>query len=467
MANRWKGNFVIAAATTSSGANYIGKADGAWSLNNQLQQKQANLWSKSIGTPTAPTIGAAVGGNASATVNFTASSDIGAPSVTYTATSTPEGITATGTSGPILMSGLTNNVSYTFKVKATNSVNLVSSESAASNSVTPVGVSLVSFAVTGASNCFETYTWTGGLVTKFANPATPLNDAMSLCFKGDGSVLSVGKAAIPNAYAISGGSYGTKYAAPATTFGGGIFGQQFSPDGTLVVYAAFSAPSINLYPWNNTNGFGTKYANPSTAVNGVGEGVSFYPDGTVILVKNDSTPFVTAYAVSSSGFGTKFADPSSLATFSYMTGKTISVKTGAVAFTCNVSPSIHAYAWSNGFGTKYANPSSLPTGPQGLGVSFSSSGNSLVVATKNSPYIAGYNWSNASGFGTRYANPANALPAETTDIAFMANNSAIIVGGTTSPFVTAYNWSDSGFGSVISNNGNSLAARPAYIATNN
>jgi len=44
MANRWKGNFVVATAATSSGTDYTGKANGAWGLNSQLQQKQANLW---------------------------------------------------------------------------------------------------------------------------------------------------------------------------------------------------------------------------------------------------------------------------------------------------------------------------------------------------------------------------------------------------------------------------------------
>ena len=54
----------------------------------------------------------------------------------YTVTSTPGSLTATGTSSPIAISGLTNGTAYTFTVKATNSAG-TSVASAASNSVTP------------------------------------------------------------------------------------------------------------------------------------------------------------------------------------------------------------------------------------------------------------------------------------------------------------------------------------------
>ena len=91
--------------------------------------------------PGAPTIGTATGGDAQATVPFTApTSNGGAAITTYTATSSPGNITGTVSqagSGTITVTGLTNNTPYTFTVTATNSVG-TGAASAASNSVTPV-----------------------------------------------------------------------------------------------------------------------------------------------------------------------------------------------------------------------------------------------------------------------------------------------------------------------------------------
>ena len=76
----------------------------------------------------------------SASVSFTAPAANGGSVITgYTVTSSPGGITATGASSPIVVSGLTNGTSYTFTVHATNAIGS-GPESTASNSVTPTGV---------------------------------------------------------------------------------------------------------------------------------------------------------------------------------------------------------------------------------------------------------------------------------------------------------------------------------------
>ncbi|HUX82109.1 MAG TPA: fibronectin type III domain-containing protein [Halothiobacillus sp.] len=87
--------------------------------------------------PGAPAIGTVTGGNAQATVQFTAPASNGNSAITsYTVTSNSGGFSATGTASPITVTGLTNGTSYTFTVVATNAVGN-SAASAASNSVTP------------------------------------------------------------------------------------------------------------------------------------------------------------------------------------------------------------------------------------------------------------------------------------------------------------------------------------------
>lgn len=86
--------------------------------------------------PQVPTIGTATdGNNAQSSVSFTAGAT-GGLSQTFTVTSSPGSITASGSSSPIIVTGLTNDTAYTFTVIATNA-NGSSAASAASNSITP------------------------------------------------------------------------------------------------------------------------------------------------------------------------------------------------------------------------------------------------------------------------------------------------------------------------------------------
>ena len=90
------------------------------------------------GPSTAPTIGTAtdLGTGTTVSVTFTAPSFSKLPITSYTVTSSPGSVTASGANSPITVSGLTAGTSYTFTVTATNA-NGISAATSASNSVTP------------------------------------------------------------------------------------------------------------------------------------------------------------------------------------------------------------------------------------------------------------------------------------------------------------------------------------------
>jgi hypothetical protein len=90
------------------------------------------------GLPGAPTSVSASAGDRKATVSFVAPPGNGSAITLYTVHSS-HGQTATGTHSPIVVTGLTNFVSYTFRVTATNGVG-TGALSAPSNVVTPIGL---------------------------------------------------------------------------------------------------------------------------------------------------------------------------------------------------------------------------------------------------------------------------------------------------------------------------------------
>ena len=90
--------------------------------------------------PGPPTAVVATAVNASASVAFVApANNVGIAITGYTVTSSPGGISATGATSPINVTGLTNGTPYTFTVVATNAIgnSVASSASTAVNPVAP------------------------------------------------------------------------------------------------------------------------------------------------------------------------------------------------------------------------------------------------------------------------------------------------------------------------------------------
>lgn len=134
---KFKANLITSVVPVSSGTAYTGKASGRWSTQDQVQAIKSSLWSLGIKAPTAPVLNSVSIGDLKLTANFTAPTALNGESVTnYTVTASPGGITASGTTSPIQVTGLTNNTSYTLTVVASSN----SGPSPASNGIagTPI-----------------------------------------------------------------------------------------------------------------------------------------------------------------------------------------------------------------------------------------------------------------------------------------------------------------------------------------
>jgi hypothetical protein len=97
----------------------------------------ASVSVKAVTVPGAPTaVTATATGQTTATVSFTAPANNGGSAITtYTVTSSPGGITASGSTSPISVTGLSASTTYTFTVTANNGT-LTSLASAASSAIT-------------------------------------------------------------------------------------------------------------------------------------------------------------------------------------------------------------------------------------------------------------------------------------------------------------------------------------------
>jgi hypothetical protein len=127
----------LTVAGLASNTGYTFTAVATNSRGNSASSAASNSITATT-VPQAPTIGTAtdLGTGSTVSVSFTGNANGGKAISTYTVTSSPGGITASGASSPITVSGLTAGTAYTFTVTATNA-NGTSAASAASNSVTP------------------------------------------------------------------------------------------------------------------------------------------------------------------------------------------------------------------------------------------------------------------------------------------------------------------------------------------
>ncbi len=181
-----------------------------------------------------------------ANVYFAApSSDGGSPITQYTVTASPGGATASGTQSPVLISGLTDGIAYTFTVTAVNSSGpgIPSNPSLA---VTPLAppAAIVDPAIIGSAQVGQTLHATSGAWTESPQLSYQWLD----CDEVSGTCSGVAGAATGADYTISPLDGGFSIAVVVTAVNlDNEFGSD-SSSGTSIVAAQPGAPTVSTAP---------------------------------------------------------------------------------------------------------------------------------------------------------------------------------------------------------------------------
>ena len=241
LAQSGSGNIAVSGLTPGSTYTFTVQAINAYGTSTpSFPSNSITEWS----VPGAPTIGTAVvTGATTANVAFTAPASNGGATITsYTATSSPGGITGTlnqAGSGTITVSGLTKYTTYTFTVTATNSVG-TGSASSASNAIVfqsvPAAPTITSAVFTNSTTVNVAFTApsdTGGAtITSYTATSSPGGLTGTLSQAGSGTIT------------VSGLTSGTNYTFTVTATNSiGTSAPSASSNGTT-----FVDPTSYIYP---------------------------------------------------------------------------------------------------------------------------------------------------------------------------------------------------------------------------
>jgi hypothetical protein len=245
----------------SSSTNYTYNVTATNAIGTGPAITSGQIFATTIPQPATIGTATATGGAGTVSISFTPNGT-GGKTVTYTATSSPGGITASSSGSPINVTGLTNGTAYTFTVVAANA-NGSAAASAASNSATPYTYvapvlyppGFVSTPVASASGNSVTSTsgsWANGSATSFIyklyQGASP-----------SGTFITNSNQITNTSFTFTGLSYSTNYWVLVEAYNGD--GGNSAASNTATTGAAPTAPSVprNLYLSANTASTGGTY----------------------------------------------------------------------------------------------------------------------------------------------------------------------------------------------------------------
>ena len=334
------------------------------------------------------------------------------------------------------------------------------------------------------------YQLTSVISTKYSGTPTIGGETRTVAFSPVGNKLAIGSSASPYIQVYSTDSdaltIGSKYSDPAVAPADGTGldpsagAIAFHPNNNAIAMGRFGG--IDVWAWDPVTGFGTKYAYPSqslfTGANASVTGIQWSPSGADIAISHNGAPGISVYPWDPvTGFGTKYADPvPTTIAFNVVwhpSGNAIAVShIGGISVD---SEFVQVWPWTSGtgFGTKYTAPTGVPGnqhGPTGYSVAWSPAGTEIVLGTggfsdgSTVPRIHAWAWTNATGFGTKYANPVTPLGnTNPGGIHFTKGpgDPTLIIGlQNISPWVATYAWSSSGFGVKLADPATPLVTYP-------
>lgn len=256
--------------------------------------------------------------------------------------------------------------------------------------------------------------WSGatGFGTALAQPSLPgATRGVGFAPNGNQIFLAGSNSPYVHAYAWSAG-FGSKFADPSVLPGGNAFSLDVSPSGNNVAVSGISGIAAYAYPWS-ASGWGTQYAGPSATVGGgIGRTIRFSKDETAVAWTGDLSPTAVILAWSASGFGSAFAG--SPGSGGGSNGLAWSPNNDAIALGYGNNNTGAVFRWSpSGLGTQFSNPSPFFTGNADA-ATFDATGAAVFFGGGT---INAFAFSSA-GFGSKYAAPAVAPGNDLTGVAF-------------------------------------------------